>query len=93
MQISEKSVMIVATDMIPYTISWGGCQRMYFLADYLQEHGFNVHVVHAKKSEIYDDYGHKIRFQSISIPVYSIGSSAGRICLIQTKLGADLKKY
>ena len=92
MQISEKSVMIVATDMIPYTISWGGCQRMYFLADYLQEHGFNVHVVHAKKSEIYDDYGHKIRFHSIPIPVYSIGSSAGQNLSDTDRIGGRFKK-
>jgi len=62
----EKSVMIVTYDMIPYA-QWGSCQRMYFLADHLQEHGYRVYVAHVQRSECLGDYGHPIRFHTIPI--------------------------
>lgn len=66
MQNSEKSAMIITYDMIPYA-PWGSCQRMYFLADYLQNNGYNIFVVHAQKSKHFGDYGHSIRFQTLPI--------------------------
>lgn len=72
----EKSVMIITYDMIPYA-QWGACQRMYFLADYLQEHGYSVYVVHAQRSEYLGDYGHPIRFHSIPIISPKINVSSG----------------
>ncbi len=62
----EKSVMIITANMIPYS-TWGGCQRMYFLADYLQDHLYDVYVVHSRNSEYQGNYGHKIRFHPIPI--------------------------
>jgi len=67
MQNPEKSVMIITYNMIPYVPQWGACQRMYFLADYLQGHGYDVYVVHAQRSEYSGDYGHQIQFHSIPI--------------------------
>ena len=58
--------MIITTNMIPYS-PWGGCQRMYFLADFLQDHLYDVYVVHSRNSEYWGDYGHKIRFHPIPI--------------------------
>ncbi len=40
--------------MIPFSPTWGACQRMYFLSEYLQNNGFNVFVIHLKRdSETY----------------------------------------
>lgn len=77
MRDDERIVMIVTYDMIPYTRQWGACQRMYFLAEHLQEHGYSAHVVHVQRSEYLGDYGHPIRFHSIPIisPEASISPS------------------
>ena len=66
MKNSEKSVMIITANMIPYS-QWGACQRMYFLADYLQDNFHDVYVVHSRNSECRGDCGHKIRFHPIPI--------------------------
>jgi glycosyltransferase involved in cell wall biosynthesis len=64
----HNSVMIITFDMVPYAL-WGACQRMYYLADYLQDHGFSVSVVHAKKPEYTGNFGHAVRFRSIPVPI------------------------
>lgn len=77
MQDGEKSAMIITYDMIPYARQWGDCQRMYFLADYLQGHGYSVYVVHTQKSEHLGDYGHPIQFHSIPIVTLEATVSSG----------------
>jgi glycosyltransferase involved in cell wall biosynthesis len=77
MQDGEKSAMIITYNMIPYARQWGACQRMYFLADYLQDHGYDVYVVHTQRSEYLGDYGHPIRFHSIPIISQEAAVSSG----------------
>ncbi|WAI01174.1 glycosyltransferase family protein [Methanogenium organophilum] len=40
---------------------------MYYLADYLQDHCYNVYVVHSQNAEYYGNYGNTIRFHSIPV--------------------------
>jgi glycosyltransferase involved in cell wall biosynthesis len=60
-----KTVLIISYTMIPYAPQWGGCQRMYFLAEYLQNQGFFVNVLHSK--EKYRDFGMPINFHPIPV--------------------------
>lgn len=61
------NLLIVAYDMIPYTLYWGGCQRMYFLAESLIDAGWNVTVVHSRKSLV-GDFGKPVRFRAVPVP-------------------------
>jgi hypothetical protein len=65
MQKKIKSVLIISYSMTPYTPNWGGCQRMYFLAEYLQNQGFDVNVIFSK--EQYRDFGMPVNFHPIPI--------------------------
>lgn len=64
----NKKVAIVTYDMIPYTSSWGGCQRMYYLAECLTKDGYDVTVFHCKSSTN-NSYGKKIHFKIKSLEV------------------------
>lgn len=77
MQSDKESVMIITFYMIPFAPQWGACQRMHYLADYLQDHGYSVYVVHMQGSDYLGDYGHPIRFHPIPIisPMISISSN------------------
>lgn len=63
-----KQVLIITYDMIPYTSSWGACQRMYFFSEYLKEKGYSVDVFSCKK-QIEDDYGKVIHFTNHPIEI------------------------
>ena len=60
----KNKVLIITYEMLPYSSSFGGCQRMYFLAEYLQENDIDVIVVAAKKN-IYGLFGKKINFKTV----------------------------
>lgn len=62
----QKKVCIVSYDMIPYTQYWGGCQRMFFLADELSNQ-FEVTVCCAEKNNT-GTFGQKVRFNTLAIP-------------------------
>lgn len=66
MKNGEKSVLIITHNMIPYS-QWGWCQRMYFLADYLQAHSYETYVAYSRNSEYQGNHGHIIRFHPIPI--------------------------
>lgn len=67
----NKNMLIITYDMIPYSTTWGGAQRMYYLANYLQNFGWNVTVISCKKNK-YNDYGKDIKFKNVSIPIKHI---------------------
>lgn len=53
------NICIVTYDMIPYAFTWGGCQRMYYLAKRLKEKGENVHII-AIRSAAYNTFGKEV---------------------------------
>lgn len=53
------NILIVTYDMIPYAFTWGGCQRMYFLAQNLIQEGCNVDVF-ALRTAKYNTFGKSI---------------------------------
>lgn len=60
----RNKVLILTYEMIPYSNTFGGCQRMYFLAEHLADNGIDVTVVSAKKK--YNGFfGKKINFKSL----------------------------
>ena len=61
-----ESILIITIYMTPYTPSWGACQRIYFLSEYLQNMGLNVFVI-SLKHKVYNDFGKQISFSSIPI--------------------------
>ena len=92
MKHSEKSVMIITANMIPYS-QWGGCQRMYFLADYLQDHAYDVYVVHSRMSEYRGTCGHLIRFHPILIGSSNTAMYSENIDVSRGKhIGIQLKR-
>jgi glycosyltransferase involved in cell wall biosynthesis len=60
---------------------------MYFLADYLQNHGYNVYIVHTQRSEYLGDYGHPIRFHSIPIISPEAAVSSGNSIVMKNDSG------
>jgi len=64
-----KNVLIITYDMLPYSNKLGSCQRMYFLAEYLQKRNFSVIVISCKHKFVNKtDFGYKIHFKQIAIP-------------------------
>ncbi|MHB8163124.1 MAG: glycosyltransferase family protein [Methanoregula sp.] len=61
-----KKTLIITYNMIPNATSWGSCQRMYFLADYLLAKGIDVHIIHAI-NQYSGNCGHEIKFSSTPI--------------------------
>ncbi|MEZ9866563.1 glycosyltransferase [Vibrio sp. 10N.261.51.A4] len=58
-----KKVIILTYDMIPYSHSFGGCQRMFFLADFLFTEGQDVTVIASKKIDN-GNFGKSIKFKT-----------------------------
>lgn len=52
----KNNILIVTYDMIPYAFTWGGCQRMYYLAQKLIQEGCNVDVF-ALRTAKYNTFG------------------------------------
>jgi glycosyltransferase involved in cell wall biosynthesis len=61
-----ESVLIITFDMIPYSPSWGACQRIYFLAEYLENKGVDVTVVHATGNN-FGDFEMPVHFHRIPV--------------------------
>jgi glycosyltransferase involved in cell wall biosynthesis len=59
-----EKLLIITYDMIPCTRHWGGCQRMFFLAEHLQHKGYDVSVFHSLKSNT-GTFGKVIHFNGI----------------------------
>lgn len=56
-----ETILIITYDMIPGAASWGGCQRMYFLAEQLLEKNYKVIVYSVDKGRN-QYYGNEIHF-------------------------------
>ncbi|MFC5734291.1 hypothetical protein [Cytobacillus gottheilii] len=65
---TNKEVLIITYDMIPYSYSWGGCQRMYYLASHLSQKGYSVSVFSCKKRD-FNNYGKVVRFNNKSLEI------------------------
>lgn len=55
----NKNILIVTYDMIPYAFTWGGCQRMYYLAQRLIKEGSSVSVF-ALRAAKYNTFGKQL---------------------------------
>ena len=64
----DKKVLIITYDMIPNAASWGGCQRMYYLGEYLTKLGMEVSIFSCKKNNV-NTFGNKINFKGIPLEV------------------------
>ena len=53
---NESNVLIITYDMVPHSFTWGGCQRMYYLAKTLNDQGMNTHIFAVRKSP-YNTFG------------------------------------
>lgn len=60
----KSNVLILTYEMLPYSNTFGGCQRMYFLAEYLANNDINVTVVSAKKVNS-GFFGKKVGFKTL----------------------------
>jgi len=76
--------------MLPYSNTFGGCQRMYFLAENLVENGVDVTVLSSKKVR-HGFFGKKINFDSLyfgneaSPPIFCEEQYSAKV-LIKNKL-------
>jgi len=68
LNIKNKKVIIITYDMIPHATTWGGSQRMYFLADFLVRKGIDTSVFSCEKKTI-NDYGNKINFKQYQLKI------------------------
>lgn len=64
----NKKVLIITYDMIPNAASWGGCQRMYYLGEYLTKLGMEVSIFSCKKNNV-NTFGNEINFNGIPLEV------------------------
>ncbi len=48
----KDNILIIAKVMLPYSSSFGSCQRIYYLANYLEEKGFHVTVMAEKTGNV-----------------------------------------
>jgi len=62
---SKKKVLILVYNMVPYAESWGGCQRMYYLANGLVDNGYDVAVFAKKNRDDIESYNKSIRFKTV----------------------------
>lgn len=63
-----KNILIISFDMIPNTFSWGGSQRMYYLAEYLSKKNHKVTVLSCYKNK-FNTYGKNITFNNVSLRI------------------------
>jgi len=63
-----KEIVIITYDMVPNTNTWGGCQRMYYLAEFLEKSGIRVTVFSCRKGTN-NYFGNKVSFRNIAINV------------------------
>lgn len=57
-------VLILTYEMLPYAYTFGGCQRVYFLAEHLKENDVDVTVISCKK-KFNNNFGKKINFKAV----------------------------
>lgn len=64
----NKNILIITYSMIPYAGTWGGCQRMFYLANQLLADEYDVTVASCKTgNENY--FGKEIKFKALALPV------------------------
>lgn len=51
----KGNILIIAKVMLPYTSTFGSCQRIYYLANYLADKGFRVTVMAEKTGKVNRD--------------------------------------
>lgn len=73
---SNKRVLVITYEMIPFSDYWGGCQRMYYLAKTLADKKFNTSVVACKSNNKSNHFGQTIDFNQLFIehPLKALGS-------------------
>ena len=65
--IPSKKILIITYEMIPFANSWGGCQRMYYLAESLISQDYIVWVASCKLTQNPNYYDQSINFKQIII--------------------------
>ena len=75
-------ILIITYDMIPYSPTWGGAQRMYYLAETLLSQGNEVNIICCER-KMYGWFGHTLNAKLVPVEYKGI--------LIKSKV-AD-KKY
>lgn len=61
----KESISILTYHMVPYSNSWGGAQRIYYLARFLVKNGYNVTVYCLDQG--YRDYEHEVDFNVVPL--------------------------
>ena len=64
----RNNILIITYDMIPYSGSWGGCQRVYYFAKELCKTN-NVFMISSKKN-YYGNFGKDIPFEIYYIEAF-----------------------
>lgn len=62
-----KNIAIITYSMIPHAFSWGGCQRMYYLAEEMIKNGIDV-TVFSFDNKANNTFGNDIHFRTIALP-------------------------
>lgn len=86
----NKSVLIITYDMIPYCATWGGCQRMYYLGEFLVSKGYQVTVFSVKKGS-YDFFGNEISF--VNKPIRAKNIFVNAVLMSKGKTQAERNAY
>lgn len=63
-----KEVVIITYSMIPHAIAWGGCQRMYYLANAFMDVGYKV-TVFSVANKVNQTFGNPIYFNAQALPI------------------------
>lgn len=64
-----RNVVIICYHMLPFTKSFGSCQRMFFLAKQLSENNFYVTVISKHEGYKYGNYGQEFHCESLYLTI------------------------
>ena len=64
-----QRILIIAYDMPPYSATWGGAQRMFYLANYLMHMGEYVEAITFDKGIICKNYECQPLFVTVGYPL------------------------
>ena len=97
-----EKIAVITYDMIPYASSWGSCQRMYYLSEFLLDKGYSIEMFSSSKNR-YGNFGKKINFginyfppekESVEISeTKSVNEKAGKIKTVLKKAGKKFDKF
>jgi len=86
----KKSILIITYHMLPYVKRFGDCQRIFFMAEYLTDKGYDVFVINAKKKAQQGYFGYHPSFKQIALSIKE--NWLTKYILLKSELGGKISQ-